>query len=1058
MGTNLPLPDVLAELFTDGPDRYAAAQLWVSTIHAAFYAPTTRTGSSSNKFLELEAALVDAVTRVLQLREPKASLKEEASGGRPSGSLEHSAAAGGAARPSDSETRGANAAKPKPKKKSAQPYAPLAFVVVNALRKLSRPVAAEDGAEAETNASPGFAAHISRLGRTSAELRDFCQRGLEQPQQVDQKLLVELLDLFQLVHFDAPLLLAAGAHLVASKSYSAVIKLCSLFRDLPWPFERMVRAIAQGKDWVSAELLTRSAGAHGGGETVLAKALVEEAIALREFKRAHRLVHAFALQREFPDIGHRDGLLKIIEKRKWQLALTFVGNDATLRRILFDHVAAAGEVALATQLAESLGIADYEPDPSQLAAQRSGGDMETSARNGSAKHLPLPLPSDSVVFCSDEQQIREAYAHFFDATGVAGGEAADLLADHSEGYSPARLVGLDVEWKPTTSRISNQTVASILQIATTTRVFVIDLLMLHENEFLFEHFLPRLLSSPQLLKVGFGFDSDMKVLHQSFPERSAFLHVAPFLELSSLVLKAFGASAGKSLSTAATRVLGKPLDKSMQLSDWDARPLSAAQMHYAALDAFCLVQILQAIASVVEHIAQLDNTSTVSADVAAELTRLRGEYVERWRSELPQGLLTPEDIIRFWELRRAEYEESLSESQTSDRSALELGIKFLSAAAVSELLAQDAENQHDSVQSRHFTHINSICFFADGVPFVACIDATLRLDTTELARVCGVGRRKLKLATPAECRRVFGFLPGTVPPFGHRAGACHPPSSSSSSSPSRIQVFVDASLQAAKHFISGGGSPDAFLWLSTDAFFRVLDVTVAANIATSSSSSAAASSSMAAVGASVAVAESDTVNGSNAEAPALKFVADSMATQVARWLRTIGVDVVTWDADRHVESSPSVVGSQSHRAQLLAFAAREHRIILTRDTQLASRRDAGACLVLSSDVCYKQFREVKAQFGLSARMDGSVSRCARCNATEFVAVDEAVARARLRPSARMTAVLATVSNYWMCSECKRIYWEGPKYTTTTTTGSVADGEVAYRPQERQRRTRQPGYP
>lgn len=344
---------------------------------------------------------------------------------------------------------------------------------------------------------------------------------------------------------------------------------------------------------------------------------------------------------------------------------------------------------------------------------------------------------------------------------------------------------------------------------------------------------------------------------------------------------------------------------------------------------------------------------------------------------------------------------------------------------------------------------------------MACIDATLRLDTAELARVCGVGRRKLKLATPPECRRVFGFLPGTVPPFGHRANTW---STSSSSSGSHIRVFVDASLQAAEHFIAGGGSSNAFLWLSAAAFFRVVDVTVAAKIAASGGSSAAGGSSLATAAlAPVVVAERAFAEGADSrtvETPALKFVADSMATQVARWLRTIGVDVVTWDADKYGDASAtSTVGSQTHRVQLLAFAAREHRIILTRDTQLASRRDAGACLVLSSDVCYKQFREVKAQFGLSARMDGSVSRCARCNATEFVVVDEAFARAQLRASARMTTVLATVTNYWMCSECKRIYWEGPKYTTTTTTtGAAANGEVTYRPQARERRTRQPGYP
>lgn len=113
-------------------------------------------------------------------------------------------------------------------------------------------------------------------------------------------------------------------------------------------------------------------------------------------------------------------------------------------------------------------------------------------------------------------------------------------------------------------------------------------------------------------------------------------------QLSSVVLKALDSSAGRSLSDASNRILGKPLDKvrystpasrtctllsrcyrqpdhtyaysrhslarlftrmcadyctppphqRMQMSDWDARPLSQEQTQYAALDAFCLVQIV----------------------------------------------------------------------------------------------------------------------------------------------------------------------------------------------------------------------------------------------------------------------------------------------------------------------------------------------------------------------------------------------------------------------------------------------------------------------------------
>ncbi|GFH17154.1 3'-5' exonuclease domain-containing protein [Haematococcus lacustris] len=43
------------------------------------------------------------------------------------------------------------------------------------------------------------------------------------------------------------------------------------------------------------------------------------------------------------------------------------------------------------------------------------------------------------------------------------------------------------------------------------------------------------------------------------------------------------------------QVLGRPLDKSMQCSDWAARPLTQAQLQYAATDAACLLALHDAL-------------------------------------------------------------------------------------------------------------------------------------------------------------------------------------------------------------------------------------------------------------------------------------------------------------------------------------------------------------------------------------------------------------------------------------------------------------------------------
>ena len=45
------------------------------------------------------------------------------------------------------------------------------------------------------------------------------------------------------------------------------------------------------------------------------------------------------------------------------------------------------------------------------------------------------------------------------------------------------------------------------------------------------------------------------------------------------------------LSHVVKRLLGKPLDKSMQVSDWEMRPLSPWQIQYAAQDAHVLLSL-----------------------------------------------------------------------------------------------------------------------------------------------------------------------------------------------------------------------------------------------------------------------------------------------------------------------------------------------------------------------------------------------------------------------------------------------------------------------------------
>ena len=62
----------------------------------------------------------------------------------------------------------------------------------------------------------------------------------------------------------------------------------------------------------------------------------------------------------------------------------------------------------------------------------------------------------------------------------------------------------------------------------------------------------------------------------------------------------------RSNSGLATAVLGLPLDKSEQMANWEARPLTARQQNYAALDAAVLVLLFAALRDRVHSSAVYD--------------------------------------------------------------------------------------------------------------------------------------------------------------------------------------------------------------------------------------------------------------------------------------------------------------------------------------------------------------------------------------------------------------------------------------------------------------------
>lgn len=176
--------------------------------------------------------------------------------------------------------------------------------------------------------------------------------------------------------------------------------------------------------------------------------------------------------------------------------------------------------------------------------------------------------------------------------------------------SKASVVGIDVEWQP--SFDAQLAKAAVLQIATHNQVFLLDVFSLREEKDCTaaqgQQLIRLIFGNPHILKLGFGMKEDLHVLSRSLPGledisksfvnwidmKNLWTHIEtryPSFVPTTATSEDTIQEKHKGLSGLVKLLFGLPLDKKEQFSDWQKRPLRKSQLIYAALDAFCLLQL-----------------------------------------------------------------------------------------------------------------------------------------------------------------------------------------------------------------------------------------------------------------------------------------------------------------------------------------------------------------------------------------------------------------------------------------------------------------------------------
>ncbi|KAF2733720.1 hypothetical protein EJ04DRAFT_553163 [Polyplosphaeria fusca] len=251
---------------------------------------------------------------------------------------------------------------------------------------------------------------------------------------------------------------------------------------------------------------------------------------------------------------------------------------------------------------------EYANDSDSVYESGEASDDESEIEEVEEEHVPLTYQIPPHVLRAAMQAPAKSEGSYYSYTFYRGPQDERILLHHCHTMEIAervckyfvdeKLLGFDIEWNPYAHPRSIKGNVSLIQIASESRIalFPICLYKGTTAEQLMPATLKTILESPDILKVGVNIKNDFTRVEKYLSTRA---HGK--FELSRLhnLVQFYPAKSNNKvvkLSHQTVTHLMLPLkkDEDVRVSDWSAK-LSAAQMRYAATDAYVGLRIFDAL-------------------------------------------------------------------------------------------------------------------------------------------------------------------------------------------------------------------------------------------------------------------------------------------------------------------------------------------------------------------------------------------------------------------------------------------------------------------------------